>query len=523
MFDFTTKLLPCSAIVLAAAVSASALTDIEPEQVEPPRMIVAPETIEVTGDDPIAALVRQHMPIDGGTVQSLVFERMDDDVVRIPIVIDGEVDEMVLARESLRSPDFQVLVPGRNGNLVPLQPLPEPTTYRGALANQFDSVVAATIFEDQLTAYIVLDDGTWRYVQPIREHVPMADVDQHLVYRGMDTIPVPGVCGVPDDPMAELRGPQADEQLLVIPPDFDWDSTVIAEGNANDGPEPIGGMILNDPTLVAYTVLVAFDADFPYYQANNSSVAQTIAALETVMAGVNIVYERDTFIRHNIGTIIVRTSFLADPYTTSNAEALLVQMRNHWNANHTNIPRSVAHLFTGRNLSDDVIGYAYVGVICDSISNGAGYGLSQVTYSTNANNRIALVAHELGHNWNAEHCNESPHECVVCRIMCSNINQCNGYGAPEFGPCSTYTINAIAGSASCAPQLSHMRWVDFNYTGMTQIGTFHFPFKTLAGAVNAVPGGGAIAIKVGNSGETIVINKAVNVHAWNGPVRIGQQ
>lgn len=513
MFDLTKTLFVGT---LIAAMAIPALADDELEHAVPPRQIIAPEVVHVTDDELLSNVVRARMPIDGGTIQSLTYERIEDGVVRIPIVIDDEVDELVLVPHSLRSDDFQVLVPGRNGNLVPLHPLPEPTTYRGVLANQLDSRVAATIFEDQLTAYVVLNDGTWRYVQPIREHVPMAGVDQHLVYSEIDAVPVPGSCGVPDDPMAEPQGPQADGQLPVAPPDFDWDS----KGDGDDGPQPIGDMTLSDPTLVAYTVLVAFDADFPYYQANNSSVAQTIAALETVMAGVNIVYERDTYIRHNIGAIIVRTSSGADPYSTNNAETLLNQMRNHWNANHTNIPRSVAHLFTGRNLLNNIIGFAYIGVVCDSISNGAGYGLSWVTFSTNANHRIALVAHELGHNWNARHCNQSPNTCSPCNIMCSTINGCDGYGAPDFG-CSVNPINSFAATASCAPQANNMRWVDFNHSGF-QFGTFIFPFNTLAGAVNSVPSGGSIAIKNSNSSETLVITKMVNVHSWNGPSRVGQ-
>ena len=46
-------------------------------------------------------------------------------------------------------------------------------------------------------------------------------------------------------------------------------------------------------------------------------------------------------------------------------------------------------------------------------------------------------------------------------------------------------------------------WVDFNYGGFLQFGTFVFPDKTLALGVSTVPAGGTINIKPGNS--TVVI------------------
>jgi hypothetical protein len=65
-------------------------------------------------------------------------------------------------------------------------------------------------------------------------------------------------------------------------------------------------------------------------------------------------------------------------------------------------------------------------------------------------------------------------------------------------------------------------WVDFNYTGATNNGTYYFPFETLAQGTNAVPVGGNIWIRTaGSSAETMTISKPLTIHAYNGAATIG--
>jgi hypothetical protein len=64
-------------------------------------------------------------------------------------------------------------------------------------------------------------------------------------------------------------------------------------------------------------------------------------------------------------------------------------------------------------------------------------------------------------------------------------------------------------------------WVDFNYHGTPQIGTFTFPYGTLAQGVTAVSAGGTIFIKPGSSSERPTIVKAMTLVAVGGPAAIG--
>jgi len=65
-------------------------------------------------------------------------------------------------------------------------------------------------------------------------------------------------------------------------------------------------------------------------------------------------------------------------------------------------------------------------------------------------------------------------------------------------------------------------WVDFNYTGGIQAGSYSFPYKTFAQGVTAVPAGGTIKIKTaGAHAETMTISKAMTIVAVGGHATIG--
>jgi hypothetical protein len=65
-------------------------------------------------------------------------------------------------------------------------------------------------------------------------------------------------------------------------------------------------------------------------------------------------------------------------------------------------------------------------------------------------------------------------------------------------------------------------WVDFNYGGSSQSGTFANPYSTLAKGTNAVASGGNIWIRsAGSSAETMTISKPMTINAYNGAATVG--
>jgi M6 family metalloprotease-like protein len=64
-------------------------------------------------------------------------------------------------------------------------------------------------------------------------------------------------------------------------------------------------------------------------------------------------------------------------------------------------------------------------------------------------------------------------------------------------------------------------WVDFNYAGVEELGTFDLPFDTFAEGLVQVSRGGTLHIKSGQSTETAHITKPMHIQAYGGPVTIG--
>jgi subtilase family serine protease len=88
---------------------------------------------------------------------------------------------------------------------------------------------------------------------------------------------------------------------------------------------------------------------------------------------------------------------------------------------------------------------------------------------------------------------------------------CTGWGTPK----GANLINALVG-------FSGPVFVDFNYIGSVQNGTYLYPFKTLAQGTNAVSYGGTVFIITGGSSlETMTISKPMTITASDGAATIG--
>jgi len=182
---------------------------------------------------------------------------------------------------------------------------------------------------------------------------------------------------------------------------------------------------------------IAIDADFTFYTANGSSTVTTQADLDSVMNGTRLIYARDTNILFNTSATIIRTTNTL--YATSNINSLLNAVQSEWQTNQTAVTRDLVHLFTGQP-TGGTIGVAYLGVVCSTFA----YGVSNSRFTTNLNNRIGLTAHEIGHNFNGQHCDGDSD----CFIMCSSIGGCSG-NVTRFGLRSVTAIKAHAAGRPC--------------------------------------------------------------------------
>ncbi|QDU65277.1 M12 family metallo-peptidase [Engelhardtia mirabilis] len=300
---------------------------------------------------------------------------------RVQFEYEGADQLLELYPHSVRADGFRLIEQRAGGEYVDVASQ-APVTYRGEAPTMPGVQVAASWLEDGMHARILLPGGESLWLEPLEGRVAGASYFDYALYRDADVVGQDGhVCGVgPDEPH---RHP------LAQPP---------FGGAAKGQSQTIGGSPLL-PAMGGFKVAeLGVDTDFEYFQDYGSTNA-TQNQIESVINSMNAQYESEVGITHAITTIIVRTTS-NDPYTTSSPSTFLSQFRSHWQSQQQSIQRDVAHLFTGKNLTSSTIGIAYLSGLCGSF----GYGLVQSDCCGSFASKTDLSAHELGHNWSANHC-----------------------------------------------------------------------------------------------------------------------
>ncbi len=161
---------------------------------------------------------------------------------------------------------------------------------------------------------------------------------------------------------------------------------------------------------------LAIDTDNEFMQekfANDTNAASNYVA--QLVALMTVIYERDLGVRLAIGTSILRTD--PDPYTTSGSStpAQLNEFGEYWRVNQGGVARAFALQLSGKAASAfQASGIAWLltsGNYCTATGQVSGpntfghFSVNQVfTFGgSTAANDVSLVAHELGHNFGANH------------------------------------------------------------------------------------------------------------------------
>lgn len=158
----------------------------------------------------------------------------------------------------------------------------------------------------------------------------------------------------------------------------------------------------------------------------------------TLVSAVSEIYARDFSTLLRIGYLRL-WSTSADPWNQGSTSAQLGQFRSHWNTLQTDVDRHAAHFLSGRGLGG---GIAYLPGLCEArydyglSANLSGFFPLPVQDNRSQNWDLMVVAHELGHNFNAPHthsmapridncaggdCSVTPHATIM-----SYCHQCSG-------------------------------------------------------------------------------------------------
>ncbi len=127
------------------------------------------------------------------------------------------------------------------------------------------------------------------------------------------------------------------------------------------------------------------------------------------------------------------------PLTSFDPSTLLDQFRSYVNSSMRN--PGLAHLFSGKDLSGNVIGIAYLNAICGTSGVGLTEAGGRGTYGA------LTAAHEFGHNFGAPHDNQGGSACLSTPgtfLMNPSIN-----GSDQFSACSRNQIANVLSRVSC--------------------------------------------------------------------------
>lgn len=163
----------------------------------------------------------------------------------------------------------------------------------------------------------------------------------------------------------------------------------------------------NPPRVLSNQLLeveLALETDSEFFMAAGSDLAKAQSYAMAILSLVSDIYEKELNIRVYVPWYNCWTLSPRDPYNAAgNPFTLRDKAIPYWTANRTSVTRDLYHVIT--SISYGGGGYGYLNQLCK-----AQYGMAsssvqvQHSYPTYAfTYDVYIVAHELGHNFNAQH------------------------------------------------------------------------------------------------------------------------
>ncbi|HYY57919.1 MAG TPA: BACON domain-containing carbohydrate-binding protein [Pyrinomonadaceae bacterium] len=287
--------------------------------------------------------------------------------------------ELELEPHDLRAEGYMAEETVAGGARLPVMSDGAVRTFKGRVRGNKDAQARFTIDEDSFEGSILTPQERY-YVEPARRYLRSAGPTEFLFYRASDVIETePVTCGIPS---LHERISEATDQLGEV------DSVSSAAQEAES--------FTTKALAIPLEAELATEADFEYVTALGGTVNANNEIL-SIMNQVEGVYQTQIGLSFKI--VFQHTwATSADPYTTVDPVLALKEFTNYWNANFSGVVRDLAHMWTGKNLTNTA-GVGWTGVVCGSPANA--YSLSERVAA--APQKYVLPAHEIGHNFNATH------------------------------------------------------------------------------------------------------------------------
>jgi hypothetical protein len=200
-------------------------------------------------------------------------------------------------------------------------------------------------------------------------------------------------------------------------------------------------------TLPGKQIEVALVGDFEFSGLVFAGGLTPEAAIAARMNIVDGIYAAQVGVKVIVTDVnVFRTA--GDPFTSTTVPSTLLNELASWRqVTPAQSARGLTHLLTGRDLDGTTVGIAFLGSVCNT---RAAAGLTQGTLSTT--NSALVIAHEIGHNFGAEHDGETGKSCEATAqtfLMAPRLN-----GSDQFSACSLGSITPVLNAARCIVALN---------------------------------------------------------------------
>lgn len=315
----------------------------------------------------------------------------------LSIIAHGQTFEFDLKAHDVRPAHFKLRYADDLG-IHEAPRSPNKTFYGYTKQGHYD--VRITADEDFFYALIVTHDDEF-YIEPARYIVSGLPKDLFVIYRHSDNLNrmTENSCGVDHNHTAP-HNPVNHED------DESYEST--------------------NRQSVCKVVEVALANDFEMFQEKGSVPEveeHNLAVINNVLTNYDDEFNFD--IQFDIVEIFVAASSGADPWTNStNINAVLDDFTD-WGPNGFDNQHDVASLWSNREFNGDVIGLAWLDAVCTFFR----YNVVQ-DFTSNAGLLRCLQAHEMGHNFSANH--DASGSNTIMAPSVSNTNQWSAQSISEI-------------------------------------------------------------------------------------------
>ena len=272
-------------------------------------------------------------------------------------------------------------------------------------------------------------------------------------------------------------------------------STVTKDVEGGKQVKMMGGSIMpqnrvdNGANLRTYRLALACTGE--YAQFHGGTVSSVLAAMNTSMARVNGLFERDVCLTMELVPNNDQLIFLNgsnDPYTNSNGGSMLSQNINTCNSVIGSSNYDIGHVYsTGGG------GVAYLQSPCGSSKAG---GVTGQGAPVGDPFDVDYVAHEMGHQYGGNH---------------TQNNSCNRASSAAYEPGSASTIMGYAGI--CAPNLQSNSDDHFHNHSINEMVAFTVNGNGNTCASTSATGNGIPTVSGGVDGLTIPISTPFELKA----------